>query len=370
MQHINKYLRNFKPYKLASHKVWNVSLEERKNILKLDWNESSQNPSPLVKERISEIVNDGSFFNLYPSTQNIHLLFALANYSGLPTENVQYFGSSDSLHEYISKLYISVGDPVLIIWPSYDNFRLTAEVNGGYVHYFEYNYDFTFDLDAFIKKMDFVLPSLVYICNPNNPCGYLHNVDSIKLLLNKYPETMFLIDEAYYEFAGKESTCSQLVLKYDNLLISRTMSKAFGIANFRIGYLLSSSKNIQYISSIRNPKNITTFAQVAAIAVLEDEQYMWNYVKEVNYAKKYFINEIKKFNIVPFPSYGNFVLFRMQNSEIKQKLYQYLENHDIFIRNVSQSSSVNLCLRITIGTIGQMERVIKCIDNFFKDNHE
>ena len=223
MNHVNKYLRNFKKYKLASHKIWTVSKEERANILKLDWNESTLSPSPLVKKRLTELVEDGTFFNLYPATNNERLYELLSKYTEMPIENIQYFGSSDSLHEYISKLFISVGDPVVILWPSYDNFRLTAEVNGGHVYYFEYNPDFSFDKEAFINYIEKKDASLVYICNPNNPTGYLHSVEYIKELLDRFPETMFLVDEAYFEFTSPKTTCAKLALDYENILISRTI---------------------------------------------------------------------------------------------------------------------------------------------------
>ena len=366
MNHVNKYLRNFKPYKLASHKVWTVSPKERKDILKLDWNESTISPSPLVKERLTKLVNDGDFFNLYPATSNQRLYELLSKYTGLPEENIQYFGSSDSLHEYIAKLFISVGDPVVVLWPSYDNFRLTVEVNGGRIYYFEYNKDFSFDGEAFKEFIDKMDASLVYICNPNNPTGYLHKKDFIESLLVQFPETMFLIDEAYFEFTKNKETCAELVNKYENILISRTMSKAFGIANFRFGYLLASTKNIQYISTIRNPKNITTFAQEAATAVLEDVDYMENYVKQVLAAKAYFLEEMKAFkDIQAYDSEGNFLVLRFTSYEEKMKVFNFLIEKNIFVRGIDQSPIVHECLRISIGTKEQMDRVLKAFKEYY-----
>lgn len=367
MNHINKYLRNFKPYKLASHKVWNVSSNERKQILKLDWNESTIPPSPKVKQRLLELINDDNFFNLYPSTYNSNLYHLLSSYTNLPIDNIQYFGSSDSLHEYICKLFVSVGDPVVILWPSYDNFRLTVEVNGGRIFYFEYNDDFTFNQNAFVDYLKKVNPSLCYICNPNNPTGYLHSVEFIESLLKEFSETMFLIDEAYFEFTSHKTTCASLVLKYENILVSRTMSKAFGIANFRFGYLLASSNNINYISTIRNPKNITTFAQEAASMVLTDLDYMENYVKEVNKAKKIFKKQIKDYLPVDvYDSEGNFIVLRFKSYEEKKSIYEYLANKNIFVRNIDQTPSVHNCLRISIGTNEQMNKVFDALKEFYE----
>lgn len=367
MKFPNKYLRNLKPYKLASHKVWSVNPEERSSILKLDWNESTIPPSPLVKQRIEQCLAEPSFFNLYPTTYNEELLTLLSQYVELPIENVQYFGSSDVLHEYICKAFISVGDPVMILGPSYDNFRLTCQANGADVIFFNYNEDFTFDSVAFEEEILRKEPAVVYICNPNNPTGNVHSKEYVEHLLTDYPDTLFLIDEAYYEFSG--ITVKDLVTKYDNLLISRTMSKAFGLANFRVGYLMASRDNVQFINKIRNPKNLSTFAQVAACAALTDTAYMWHYVDEVHKGMAYFYKESQKYaqHYTTHESHGNFILLKFPSYEDKMALHTYLAENNIFVRDTSQSSLVQNCFRITIGTVEQMKKVVKVINQFYSN---
>lgn len=362
MSYINKYLRNFKPYNVASHKIWSVDPKERPSILKLDWNESTIEPSAMVKERLRNLL-DTEFLNIYPATYNSELHELLSRYVGLPKQNIQYFASSDSLHEYISKLYITVGDPALIIWPSYDNFRLTAEVAGARVMFFELNEDFTLNRSSFENVIESKQPSLVYICNPNNPTGLVLEIDYIRYLLNKFSNTMFLIDEAYIEF-DINNTCKDLVLDYENILISRTFSKAFGLANVRFGYLIASTDNINYISNIRNPKNITTFAQEAVIGALSDIEYMQSYVNDVNLAKDYFVNEINKSLCNYFTAYyshANFVLVKCRDLSIKDSLIKFLESKNVFVRNISHSTSVVNCIRVTIGTLNQMKHFIQLL---------
>lgn len=365
MKFPNKYLRNLKPYKLASHKIWSVKPEERLDILKLDWNEASVPPSPKVKERISQILDEPCFFNLYPSTYNDELLTLLSNYVGLPKENIQYFGSSDALHEYICKVFISVGDPVMILGPSYDNFRLTCQANGADVFFTYYNDDFSFDAQKFEAGINKIEPAVVYICNPNNPTGNVHQQLYIEHLLNEFPDTLFLLDEAYYEFSG--ITCKDLVLKYDNILISRTMSKAFALANFRVGYLIASKDNVQFVNRIRNPKNLTSFAQEAACGALLDVQYMWNYVNEVHKAMEEFTEAMLKHTtyLKAFPSYGNFIMLRFPDYDNKKALLDYLTENNIFVRDTTQADCVKNCFRITIGTREQMKRVASIIDSYY-----
>lgn len=365
MKFPNKYLRNLKPYKLASHKIWTVPSSERENILKLDWNESTIPPSPHVRERLMALMDEPGFFNLYPATVNNDLLDALSRYAELPVENIQYFSSSDALHEYICKVFVSVGDPVLILGPSYDNFRLTCQANGADVHFSNYNEHFEFEQERFERDILDIEPAMVYICNPNNPTGNLLPQEYIEHLLNNFPDTLFLIDEAYYEFAGK--TAKNLVVQYDNILVSRTMSKAFGLANFRVGYLMSSKDNVQFINKIRNPKSLSTFAQQATIAALSDTGYMWKYVEEVRMSKEWFLQELKKIcpSIETFAGHGNFSLLKFQSADEKKSVIEWLGEHNIFVRELTQSPSLEQCFRITIGTKAQMKRVITAIDNYY-----
>ena len=366
MININKYLSRIKPYKVASHKIWRVTPEERQSILKLDWNEATCEPSSVVKQRLLHLL-DTDFINFYPDTNNQEIYQKLSEYLNLPVDNIQYFGSSDYLHEYLSRIYVDSGDEVLIVWPSYDNLRLTMQSSGANINFFELGEHFTFDFEAFEKEIERLRPKLVYICNPNNPTGTLIDKEYIKFLITKFPETTFLIDEAYIEFSETD-TCKEFVRDFDNILITRTLSKAFGLANIRFGYILASAENIQAISNIRNPKNITTFAQEAAIGALSDISHMRSYVAEVIKARDFFIDFINNNfsgRLMAYPSHGNFVLIDCLDIQTKSDLLKYLEDNNIFIRAVSQSESLKNCVRITIGKMHQMKIVANCIDKFF-----
>ncbi len=370
-KYLNSFLKNIKPYKAASHKIWTLNKDEKKKALKLDWNEATIPPSPKVISRLKELVELGDFYNLYPATENKKIIDLLSEYTGLKEDNLQYFASSDSIHEYITKAFIGVGDNVIIQAPSYDNFRLTAQANGANIIFSEIDSDFKFNPKKFEKDIDKYKPVFIYISNPNNPIGYVHETEYIEHLLKKYKNIMFLIDEAYFEFSG--ITSSSLVTKYQNILITRTLSKAFAIANFRFGYLISSKENIADISKIRNPKNITTLTQEAAICALSDIDYMKKYVGEVNSAKEYFINELaKKYSafIKVYKSHSNFVVLKFQNYEMKMDFYDYLKNNFIYVRILSQSPLLNTSLRITVGTLSQMKHVLEVIDNFFRNKNK
>ena len=357
MKFINKYLRNIRSYKVASHKIWDVSSEERKKILKLDWNEATIPPSPKVKKALLEVMQDEHIYNLYPAAHNNELMHLLSEYTKVSKDNIQYFASSDTLHEYLVRMFVGVGDPILILGPTYDNFRLTCESQGAQVFYFEYHNGFVLDKEKFIQRIEEVSPSLIYLCNPNNPTGNLLDKQFLIDVLGRYPDTIFVLDEAYYEFSG--FTMSEYIEQYDNLFITRTFSKAFALANFRAGYLISHQSNIRQISKIRNPKNFTTFSQVAVVEALKDIDYMQDYVEEVLKSRSLFKKQLESLPFVStvYNSHGNYLLIEFINEQIKNKLFNLLAENDIYVRNLSHSELLLNCLRITIGTTDQMKKV-------------
>ena len=223
---VNKFIKDIREYKLVPQEIWTMNKQHRLTSLKLDWNESTIGPSPKVADRMKELLNEG-IYNIYPNTNNKTLVESIAAYSNLPCEYIQYFASSDSLHEYICRLYLNQYSRVLILSPSYDNFRLTAESFGAEIIYSDLSTDFRFNRELFEQDIKNYKPSLVYICNPNNPTGTQHNIEYIEYLLINFDKTLFLIDEAYWEFSG--ITAKNLVKKYRNILISRTFSPGMGV---------------------------------------------------------------------------------------------------------------------------------------------
>jgi len=359
MPKINSFIENLNPYKVASHKVWEVSPKERAEILKLDWNEATIPPSPKVKEALLEVIQDEQAFSLYPNTNNQELLQLLATYSEVNIDEIQYFASSDAAHEYVAKLVLTSGSKVLILGPTYDNFRLTCESQGAAVEYVNYSYDFTLNTELLSQEVQRVNPDLVYLCNPNNPSGNLLDLDLIERLLSKFKASTFLLDEAYFEFSG--ITAVPLLKKFSNVFISRTFSKAFALAGFRAGYMISQKENMELLNRIRNAKNFTTLTQVAITAALKDLDYMWSYVEEVNQTKKWFSASLSDLGLIVFPSFGNYVLIRFLDKKQRDAMFNKLAENDIFVRSLNHHEFVKTCLRITVGTRAQMERVLKII---------
>jgi histidinol-phosphate aminotransferase len=351
-----KEILNVKPYRLSSHEAW----VEQSEVLKLDWNEATIPNSRNLKNYFIESLENGKLkLNWYPDIDNSKLRFLLSQYVDLPEEYIQYYASSDSIHEYLGTALIDRGDNVLIITPTYDNFRVVMEVNGANIIYFKTEEEDRFQID-FIKLCDVLIeksPKLVYIGFPNNPTGTQLEISQLEYLISNNNNSLFIIDEAYYEFSGL--TSSRLILKYDNIIVSRTFSKAFGIAALRIGYLLASPRFHSLINQVRNAKNISSFAQLGAMYVLERQDDMKKYVHEVNKAKDYLIKELIQIkNLKCLDSYGNFILVKILRD--KQNLIKLLRDKKIYIRDFQTEELINY-VRITVGTIQQMQQLVMSI---------
>ncbi|WP_230475015.1 MULTISPECIES: aminotransferase class I/II-fold pyridoxal phosphate-dependent enzyme [Helicobacter] len=165
---------------------------------------------------------------------------------------------------------------------------------------------------------------------------------NLESLITKYGDMLFIIDEAYYEFCGK--SVAYLLPTMQNLIITRTFSKAFGLASFRIGYCLSSAQNIAALNLLRNAKNITHLSQVAAIAALKDKEYMESYVKEVVLAREFFINALdsmREFKLYPY-FFEKELLLRVNECIIERLHYHQKLGHTIAI--VSGGFEIYICI--------------------------
>ena len=358
----NNSIKKIKPYKLSSHKIWDYVND--KNALKLDWNEATIKPSPLVINAIKNEI-DNARLNWYPDVNNEELIKLIANYNNLSINQVQYFASSDCLHEYIVRCFVEKNDKILVVGPTYDNFRAVAESNGGNIINFYLKDNFVLDfekLKGFLSKQK---PSMLYIVNPNNPTGTIHDVKKLNQIITKFKNILFVVDEAYFEFSGV--SISDKVSTQKNIIISRTFSKAFALASFRIGYVISNQMNIETLNKIRNPKNISHFAQIAAIAALNDLDYTLEYSNEINKSKKILLDFLKKIiSVQAFSGSGNFVFLKVFDLDVKKKLLDFLSSNKIFIRDYGHIDQTKNFVRITLGTIKQTNIVVETLNKFFK----
>lgn len=321
-------------------------IEQRSKFqgLRLDFNERL---APLPEKVVSALKEfDTQKLMLYPSYGR--LVGKIANYAGVDEDNLMITNGSDQGMELIFRTFVAFGDFVIIPAPSFAMFYQVAAVQGAKILKPEYKADGRFPLEELMRLLK-QKPKLVIICNPNNPTGTLISLSEIEIILKRAGDAIVYIDEAYFEFSGV--TAAKLIKKYSNLFITRTFSKAFGLAALRIGYIMSCAKNIEEMMKVRGPYDVNQMAKVAAQASLESLQDVKQYSEEVMKSAKPMVEKFFKKNDIEFlPSGANFIYFK----EPFENFSASLEENGILIRPQAGGYA-----RVTIGTSKQMKKFIQ-----------
>jgi histidinol-phosphate aminotransferase len=323
-------------------------------VLKLDANESTIPPSPLVEERLRAFLTDGDA-SWYPDNEARALRRKLAEYTSRSESDVLAFNGCDAAIDCAVRAFASAGDRVCICAPTYDRFRRCAEMAGAVVVPVLSDDPFRPTVSPLIGAID-EATRLVYVSNPNNPTGRLYSSDDIAALLGHLAHGVLIVDETYYEFAGV--TVAPLLDRFDNLLVMRSFSKAFGLAGLRCGYTLSSGRVAARLRRFWSGRDVNALAQVAAIAALDDLPYMTRYVEEVSGARAWLTDALRSLGYTVVSSPANFILLRVDNPA---GCLEALRHEQIYIRDRSDLPQLEGFVRITVGTLPQCEQVLEAI---------
>ena len=314
-----------------------------------DWNESEFPPT----NKVFEVMKSFYRYERYPDITAKLLKRKLSDYVSLPVDFIEVYNGSDDALKDIITVFVDRETHVLSYQPSYtqvNTFITTNTENYMKVNIKnplgEHEYDFDYCKVA----------NVVYLVNPNNPTGKLLAVDEIEKLLKTYPDTLFIVDEAYYEFA--KQSCSHLVISHKNLIVTRTFSKAFGLASVRLGYCMGHPDTLSHLRKIRNGKAVNALAQLCGVAALDDLDYLDSRIDEMNDAKKFFVDNLPH-GYYAVNSQTNFVLLKTPDSK---ELLNKMKNNKILIRDRSSFDNLENCVRITIGSKKQIIRVLDVIN--------
>jgi len=327
---------------------------------KLDWNEATIPPSPKVYQAIVSFLSHSNHLNWYPELGSRSLASALADYTEVPAEQIMVTSGSDDALDLVCKTYIAPGDRVVVPMPTYTHFLVYVHARNGQVVPF-YSDDL---FSAEVERLDRAIEpgtKLVYLVNPNNPTGVTYTAEEVSWLLRRHPETLFIVDEAYYEFYGRSNM--GLVNRFDNLVVTRTFSKCFGIAGLRIGYLCTSALVMHELKRLFNPKSVNRLGQIAAMACLSDLDYYRDFVDEVTRAKDYFRDEMARRGLEVVLTPANYVLLKVGDPA---NFCQRLEEQGVYVRNRSSLPRMSEYVRISVPTLSQMHEVVARIDGVLR----
>lgn len=355
---VSQSIARLTPYE-AANRAGSPDPARASRIFKLDWNEATIAPSPRVVEAIQNFMRNDGGLNWYPELGSPRLCGKLAEYTGISPESILVSNGSDEALALICNTYLDPGDVVVVPVPTYNHFVVFAQACGAEIHAVQSADPFQADLDAVRSAMTGDV-RMVYLVSPNNPTGAILSMADVSRFCDDFPETLVLLDEAYYEFCRQ--TGIDLVTRHHNLVVTRTFSKAFGLAGLRVGYLAAGPEVIGGLRRIYNSKSVNTLGQVGAYAALEDLDYLDAFVDEVDVSKQRVCEFFAGHEIEAHSTSANFVVVRVADVA---GTVERLVGEDVYVRDRSDYPGMSGCLRMTVGTIEQTTRLLQRLEQIF-----
>ncbi len=352
-------IKNLKPYSSARHEFTG------KASVFLDANENAYGsplPSPPgVPCKGTSVAQLGVRYNRYPDPLQWQLKFQLAGIKGVPAENICIGNGSDEIIDLAYRIFCNPGkDNVIICPPTYGMYAVNADINDVEIRKVNLTAAFQLDVEGIMQATD-SNSKLLFICSPNNPTGNNMNRADVELLLNNFPG-MVIIDEAYINYSKQQSFIQELT-EYPNLIVMQTLSKAWGLAALRLGLCYASLDIIDLFNKVKPPYNINEASQQMALEALQNTQQVNEWINETVLQKEILIKEFNDFSFVRtvYSSDANFILIKIDDADL---LYQYLASNEIVVRNRSNETGCENCLRISIGTPAENKNLLSALKKY------
>ncbi|XCF05067.1 histidinol-phosphate transaminase [Tamlana crocina] len=296
--------------------------------------------------------------NRYPDPLQRRLKAVLAEQKNVSEDQILLGNGSDEVLDLLFRAFCDPKiDNIITLPPTYGMYTVLANLNEIEERKVELNVDFQPDVDAILKAID-NNSKLLFICSPNNPTGNVIASEKIKTLLEKF-NGLVVIDEAYIDFSNQESWISELS-NYPNLIVTQTLSKAYGLAGVRLGLCYASAEIVSVLNKIKPPYNVNELTQKRALERVSDLDAVSSEVNSVLNERAKLIEALKTISFVEtiFPTEANFVLARVDDAT---KRYNELLKKGIVIRNRTTQPLCENTLRFTVGTTNENEELIKAL---------
>lgn len=328
-------LADLTPYHVAqpSHRV------------KADANESPFDLPPEIRQELIEAIAELSF-NRYPDPSSDLLRTKLCEQLEVDKTEIVVGNGSDELIGNFMLAFRKTETCVSFPTPTFSMFGILAQVAQLKAVGLPLDDRFDLDREAWKAHLDSHKVNLVFLSYPNNPTGTNFSAEVIREILSR-PDTLVLLDEAYYEFSGHSLMAERE--QYPNLVITRTFSKAYGLAGLRVGYVAAHPAIIDELNKVRLPYNLNRFSQLAATLLLKRPDRLAQHLQLIRSERERVFNAMEPIDgIHPFPTDANFILFRTDAPA--PEVFQRLLDHGVLVRNLDRPGPLQNCLRITIGT--------------------
>ncbi|MEJ2143036.1 MAG: histidinol-phosphate transaminase [Gammaproteobacteria bacterium] len=331
-----------------------------REAIKLASNENPLGPSP---KAITSIKNELDELARYPDGNGFALKEKLANKLNVSANQITLGNGSNDVLELLARAYVGVDDQVIFSQHAFAVYPIVTQVVGGKAIITPAK-EWGHDLDAMQKAIT-DRTRLIFVANPNNPTGTWLSGDALKEFIASVPENILVVlDEAYYEYAIHPSMQAEGYIsalnwlsEFNNLVITRTFSKAYGLAGLRIGFAVSNSQVADILNRVRQPFNVNSMAMSAAEIALTDDEFIEKSVQLNSTGMKELISEFNDMGLQYIPSVGNFICVRVGNGT---EVYEGLLREGVIVRPVANYEMLEY-LRVTIGTEKENRRFIAAL---------
>lgn len=329
-----------------------VDKTDRQLYIRLDKNEwTVPYPAPLLN-KIKNTINS-EFLSCYPAIYQIY--DALSKFHSLSEDHFLVAAGSDGAIRAVFDAFVSPGDEIINIQPNFAMYSVYSQLYGANEVRVFYNPDnLSLDLDEVVGKIN-KKTRFIILSNPNSPAGVQILNDDIKILLDAAAEynAGVLVDEAYYPISG--STAMGLLNDYDNLIILRSFSKAFGLAAARVGYVVGNPVTIEMLAKFKPMYEINSLGVLCSVLLLKNYSIIEESIKNLLRNKDNFVNDIEKLGLQVLPSGTNFVNIVVGKKNCRPLIDEF-EKQGILIRPGYEWGILNQCIRISIGDEQDMEK--------------
>jgi histidinol-phosphate aminotransferase len=317
--------------------------------LRLDFNENTAECSPRVLERLRRL--DGETLARYPEREKGEAVVA-AHLGVSPKELLLANGTDEAIH-LICETYLEPGDEVLIVVPTFAMFEIYAAATGARVVSIPAGSDFAFPTQVVLDRIT-NRTRLVAVANPNNPTGAFVPPADLMQIAEAAPNAAVLVDEAYFEFCGESIAPNWR--GFPNLFVSRTFSKAYGMAGLRIGVLMGNPAQMSVIRGASSPYNLNSVALACLPDALADQGFVQDYVAQAVDGRRELENELGAWGLRSWPSRANFVLFHL--GDTCKPFIREMRQRGILVRDRSTDYGCQDCVRITVGLREHNQRML------------
>jgi histidinol-phosphate aminotransferase len=324
----------------------------------LSANESPYGLAEITRQKLTASLEQTEF-NRYPDPLAQDLRLRIAEFCEVTASQVLIGNGGDELIFDLLLAWGGFGRKLLIAPPSFGSYEIFAELTGTEIVTVTRTEDKLVDEQALLNRLERGDVDLVMLASPNNPTGECLNLDFVTHLLD-VSDALVLLDQAYIEFANHRYDASHLLAEHQNLVILRTFSKAFGLAGIRLGYLLAATEVITELCKVRQPYSVDLFSALLGSVVLETSEVMRERARITNLQRQRVAQALAELGgSRVYASEANFLLLQIpQAATIWQRLY---EEHGVLIRDFSQAPGLADCLRISIGTPEENDRLLEAI---------